>query len=85
MIVTAASQDASYDPVATDDLAGWASYFGLDFPILADPAAATDRLYDPSGRTRPTYVLLAPGLEIVKLASEPSEAEIEAILPTSYP
>lgn len=53
--------------------------------MLADTGAAVDRLYDPSARTRPTYVLLAPGAEIVSLGGAVSDAQIEAVLPTPYP
>jgi len=42
-------------------------------------------VYDPTARTRPTYVLLAPGAEIVSVGGPVSDAQIEAVLPTAYP
>lgn len=67
------------------DLQDWASYFGLTFPVLQDSGAAVDRLYDPTASTRPTYVLLAPGAEIVSRGTTVTTADIEAVLPTAYP
>lgn len=80
-VMTAASEGPDYEPVTTADLAEWADYFGLSFPVLADVDAAQDMVYDPDRRTRPTYVLLGPGREIVKVGTEVSDAEIEAVLP----
>lgn len=84
-MITAASEDASYGDVDQEDQLEWATAFGLTFPVVADPAAATDAVYDPSHARRPSYVLLAPGAEIVVMGAKPSDAEIEAVLPTSYP
>lgn len=87
MVVTLASQDAAYDPVEVADLVDWASYFGITHPVLADSGAVTDMVYDPGRRTRPTYVLLSPGLVIEEIGGSGSitDAEIEAVLPTPYP
>ncbi|MFZ5482197.1 MAG: hypothetical protein ACOZNI_35880 [Myxococcota bacterium] len=49
--------------------------------MLADVGAATDGVWDPSSRTRPTYVLLGPGAEVVSVGRPVSDAEIEAALP----
>lgn len=69
------------------DLEDWVDYFGLNFPVLADPTYSQDPLYDPSARTRPTYVLLEPGLTIVEIGNYTAvtDADIEAVLPTPYP
>lgn len=84
-MITAASEDAHHDAADTTDLQDWAAYFGTTHPLVLDPGALTDRLYDPSARTRPTYVLLGPGAEILSIGSSVSDAAIEAALPTPYP
>lgn len=84
-MITAASEDATYNPADQADLAAWDAYFGLDFPVLLDAGALTDRVYDPMRRSRPTYVLLAPGAVIVEISTSVTAAEIEAVLPVSYP
>ena len=83
--MTIATEGASHDPVVITDLQDWASYFGLTFPVLADPTNIVDGLYDPSARSRPTYVLLSPGAVIETLGMEPSASQIEAVLPIAYP
>ena len=83
-MVTAASEDAFRDPVDQADLEDWAAYFGLSFPVLQDPGAMTDRIYDPAARSRPTYVLIGPGAEILATGNI-STGQIEAALPTPYP
>lgn len=83
--MTLASEDSTYNDVEEADLLEWATAFGLSFPVLADVDADVDAVYDPSHKTRPGYVLLAPGAEIVSIGSKPSAAAIEAVLPTSYP
>lgn len=80
-MITAASQDAGRDTPDAEDLQDWMDYFGVSFPVVVDEGGATDRLYDPSQRTRPTYVLLAPGAEIVAIGSSVEDAAIEAALP----
>ncbi len=67
------------------DLEDWADFYSLTFPVLQDTSALVDRVYDPMARTRPTYVLLAPGAEIVSMGVTVSDAAIEATLPTAYP
>lgn len=52
---------------------------------MADTDATTDRLYDPSASTRPTYVLIGPGAEILERGGSVSSRSIEAALPTPYP
>lgn len=84
-MITAASEDARSNAVDQADLQDWATYFGITFPVLADTGAAVDRLYDPLMRTRPTYVLLAPGGEIISAGTTVTDADIEAVLPTPYP
>ncbi len=83
-MVSAASEDSSYNPVEQADLLTWATAFALTFPVLADDSAAVDALYDPMSRSRPTYVLLGPGAEIIEINSI-SDADIVAALPTAYP
>ena len=87
MVVTIASDDASYNPVDVADLNDWVSYFGITFPVLADPGYTIDPLYDPSGRSRPTYVLLSPGMLIEEIGGSGtvSDADIERVLPVAYP
>lgn len=84
-MITAASEDARRAPADIADLEDWADYYGTTHPIVLDTGAAVDRLYDPSSMTRPTYVLLGPGAEIVLIGSSVSDADIEAVLPTPYP
>lgn len=60
-------------------------FFSLTFPVLADTDATVDRLYDPERATRPTYVLVAPGGEILSVGEDVTDAAIEAVLPTPYP
>lgn len=67
------------------DLSAWATYYGLSFPVLQDTNAVTDRLYDPNSRSRPTYVLLGPGAEILSIGSPVTTSAIEAALPNPYP
>ena len=58
----------------------------MTIPVLADPSGSTDKLYDPTSRSRPTYVLLGPGAEILSIGSSaPSDSTIEAVLPIAYP
>lgn len=87
VVVTIASDDASYAAVDQADLEDWVDYFGITHPVLADPGYTQDPLYDPSGRTRPTYVLLEPGMTIVEIGSytQVTAADIEAVLPIAYP
>lgn len=80
-MLTAASEDAQHDPVDQADLQEWADYFDLSFPVLADPGAEVDRRYDPDRKTRPTYVLLAPGREILSVGKEYDEDQLVAALP----
>ena len=83
--MTLASEDAFRNPVDQADLEDWADYFSLTFPVLEDPGAVTDLIYDPMRRTRPGYVLLAPGGVIVEIGNSISNGDIEAVLPTAYP
>ena len=53
--------------------------------LLIDPSGKTDRVYDPSDLTRPSYVLLGPGAEVLALGSSITDKQIEAALPTAYP
>ena len=80
-MVTAASEDARRDPADLADVLEWVDYFDLTHPVAVDPGATTDRLYDPAARTRPTYVLLGPGAEILSVGSTYDVATIEAHLP----
>ena len=84
-MITAASEDARHAAADIDDLRDWAAYYGTTHPVVLDPGATTDRLYDPSARTRPTYVLLGPGAVILSIGSSVTDAAIEAALPTPYP
>lgn len=85
--MTIASDDARYDPVDVADLNDWVNYFGITFPVLADPGYTIDPLYDPSARTRPTLVLISPGMYIEEIGgnNSVSAADIERVLPTAYP
>lgn len=85
--MTIAAEDASSSraPVDVADLEAWTDYYGLTFPVLADPGETIDRLYDPRARSRPTYVLLSPGMVIEHIGGSVSDAQIERVLPTPYP
>lgn len=83
--ISAFSQDTTYSSIDADELDEWVDYFGATFPNVIDPGGTTDLLYDPGAKTRPTYVLLSPGLVIEKIGTSISAAEIEAVLPTAYP
>ena len=85
--ISAFSENSSRSAPSASDLTTWASYYGLDFPVVADPSGTTDQLYDPSSSSRPTYVLLAPGAEVVAYGSSASidSDDVEDELPTSYP
>ena len=48
-----------------------------------DTGGAVDKLYDPSSRSRPTYVLLGPGAEILYIGSSITEARVQDALPTA--
>lgn len=87
VVLTLASDDALYNPVDVADLVDWVAYYGITHPVLADPGYTIDPLYDPTGRTRPTYVLFAPGMVVDDIGGTSSitDAEIEAVLPIPYP
>ena len=87
IVLTIASDDSGHNPVDVPDLLDWVAYFGITFPVLADPGYTIDPVYDPSARTRPTYVLIAPGMVIHEIGGVGSvtSADIEAVLPTPYP
>ncbi|MCK6520360.1 peroxiredoxin family protein [Myxococcota bacterium] len=67
------------------DLMAWATFYGLSFPVLSDPGGTEDKRYDPGDRSRPSYVLLGPGAEILVVGTSVTDAQIEAALPTPYP
>lgn len=79
------SENTSSSTPTQADLAAWGSFYSASYPLLSDPKGATDRVYDPTGAHRPTYVLLGPGAEILAIGSSYSTAAIEAALPTPYP
>jgi hypothetical protein len=54
-------------------------------PVVADPSQLTDKIYDPTGRHRPTYVLFGPGAEIISITGSIKDADVEAVLPIPYP
>jgi len=66
------------------DLASWAVYYGLTSPVLTDPSWTVNDRYDLDGRT-PTIVLLAPDMQIVSVDSAVNDADIEAVLPLTFP
>jgi hypothetical protein len=66
-------------PPSQSDLAGWADYFGMTFPVVSDPGG---NLYDQiwaAGYT-PVNALLAPGMQVVT-TDWVDDAQIEAVLP----
>jgi hypothetical protein len=83
--LAAFSQDVTSGSIDAGELDDWVDYYGATFPNLIDPSGSVDLMYDPSSRSRPTYVLLSPGLVIEKIGNSISDAEIEAVLPTPYP
>lgn len=58
------------------------SYYGLSIPVVADPGWGTLETYT-SGH--PNRILLGPGAELISVGDSVSDADIEAILPTTYP
>ena len=81
IVLTAASEAVGRRAVELADLQEWAAFYSLTFPVLADVGAEVDRMYDPERRTRPTYVLIAPGLEVVSVDQKPTDDDIAALLP----
>lgn len=80
-MVTATDEDARRDPADLADVLEWIDYYDLTHPVVLDPGGATDLLYDPVSRTRPTYVLMGPGAEILSVGSTYDVATLEAHLP----
>lgn len=85
IVLAAWSENTSRTTPSLTDIQSWVSYYGVDYPNLIDPSGNADRIFDPSQRTRPTYVLLSPGLVIEQIGSSVTTASIEAVLPISYP
>ena len=58
----------------TEDLAGWANTYGIQFPVMEDPDSS---IYWRFGTGNlPSMTLLAPGLEVVETGSvQPSAVE----------
>ncbi len=51
-------------------------------PVVADPGWATRDTYVSN---HPSRILLAPGAELVSVGETVTDADIQAILPSSYP
>lgn len=62
------------------DLSGWASTYGLTFPVLADSGWGVMSRFERDNYI-PSHTLIAPGLEVVERDGNISEADIMAVLP----
>ena len=87
LAVTAQSENTSYATPTTADLLAWDKAYSSGHPVVADPSGSVDATYDPHSSSRPTYVLIGPGMEILSIGGSSSVkgADIEAALPTPYP
>ena len=87
IVVQAHSENTSRTTPTQTELASWDTHYSLGYPVVADTSGTQDALYDPKSSTRPTLVLIEPGMTIVSVGGSSSvvAADIEAILPISYP
>lgn len=53
----------------------------LTHTVLSDPGHQTDLLFDPEGKTRPTWVIIAPGGEVIHTGRVPAEGLVVDALP----
>ncbi|MCB9762866.1 MAG: hypothetical protein H6739_23900 [Alphaproteobacteria bacterium] len=84
MIVSLYGENTGRRTPTVTELGQWASYYGHTFPVTADPAWGVGGLYNRDG-AHPTLVLLEPGMRIVSVDQPVSEADIQAVLPNTYP
>ena len=87
IVVQAHSENSSRTTPTQAELLSWDTNYSLGYPVIADTSGTEDLLYDPKSSTRPTLVLIEPGMSIVSVGDSNSvvAADIEAILPTTYP
>jgi peroxiredoxin len=87
IIVQAHSENTSRSTPTQAQLSAWDTNYSLGYPVVADTSGAQDLLYDPKSSTRPTLVLIEPGMTIVSIGDSNSvtTSDIEAILPITYP
>ena len=87
IVISVHDQNTSRGTPTTSELLAWDSAYGLGAPVVSDGGASVDSLYDPTGKSRPTLVLIEPGGVIHSIGSGSSvtASDIEGILPTAYP
>lgn len=85
MVLSAYDENTRYQTPSNSDVMSWISSFNVSMPVLIDTNGAVDRVYDPSRRSRPTVVLIEPGMVISYVGSGVTDSQIEALLPTAYP
>jgi hypothetical protein len=81
VVWTAWYENTAGDPPSSEDLDDLEAFLGLTHTVLADPEHRTDALFDPEDATRPTWVLVEPGGEVLHAGPDLSEAEVVAALP----
>ncbi len=59
-----------------------ATYYGITAPVVADPDWNTTETYV---RGHPNRMLLGPGAELIVVGDTVTDADIQAVLPTTYP
>lgn len=74
------AENVEGEPPSGADLAEWAAYYELSYPILSDPMRSQDALYDPNLDSRPTLVLIDRQGVVQHVGRDLEPAQIEALL-----
>ena len=73
------AEDNEYNATTTEDASDWANTFGLTFPVLADSGWSIGNRFELDNYI-PSYTLIGPGMEVVEVDGDISDADIEALL-----
>ncbi len=84
IIIAAYAEDTSRSEPDTADLAAWADYYDMTFPVVADGRFRATGAYDVD-RRHPSAYLIGPGAEVIARDEGIDTDAIEAVLPTPYP
>ena len=81
MVITLLGEDASGGAADLETVQSWVDTCGLNYAVVADPRFGVSWQGGYLAGGRPGESLLAPGMEIVKLADWVEAAEVEEVLP----
>ena len=73
------AEDNESNATTTEDASTWANTFGLTFPVLADSGWTIGNRFELDYYI-PSHTLIGPGMEVIEVDGDISDADIEALL-----